>query len=172
MIYKALLVLTLLLLGCDFQTRETLIVLSEPKDWRERLKIEPEEVLYQYYESHGLTDVCEKVRIVYKPKGKPVFNYTLPIEKSVQEKVFESGNNFISNKLSPYYDHSRIQLDILNEAYEFKENEQIEIDASTGSYDYLITETGFKVKVFDAVNHLVYIDAYNCNQDRNLVWEK
>ena len=124
------------------------------------------DVLAQYYQKFGFTDVCQDLRMVAKVSGDMYFEKTLPISADDLKRIHQ-----FSNKLDSIANY-QIEFPVIHRFY----NSDIELDYHTyysdslntvqlnhGSYEIIQSRFGSVLKIFDNVNGLLYIESHTCD---------
>ncbi|NMM50858.1 hypothetical protein [Marinigracilibium pacificum] len=128
--------------------------------------IDSNQLVYQYYQKFGFTDVCEDIRMVAKLNKSPNFKKRLPITdndlntiNSFSNKIDSINNSqisFESNTRNHFYD---IELDFV----EFNTDSLLTIDLSNGEYEIIQTDLTSTLKVFDKQSGLIYVESHRCD---------
>lgn len=129
-------------------------------------KIDSTQLVYQYYQKFGFTDVCEDIRMVAKLNNSPDFKKKLPITEDDLKTIngfsnkVDSINNsqisFNSNTRNQFYD---IELDFI----EFSTDSLLTIELSNGDYEIIQTDLTSTLKVYDKESGLLYVESHRCD---------
>lgn len=130
--------------------------------------IDSTQLLYQYYQKFGFTDVCEDLRMVAKLNESPKLGKNLPINdedlKTINnfsnkvDRIESSTISFKSNPRSQFYD---IELNFI----EFVTDSTLTVKLKTGEYEITQTESTSTLKVFDSDSKLLYIEIHKCDEE-------
>jgi hypothetical protein len=128
------------------------------------------EILYQFYENFGFTDVCINYRVLYslqaneftKIKEKNKWK-ALPISKKDLEKINDITNKvdtvIVTNKYNVIYREKYIFADIRNEATEFViKEDKCFINLMQGYYSF----SDSSLTIYNKENNLLYHELYFC----------
>ncbi len=128
--------------------------------------IDSTQLVYQYYQKFGFTDVCEDLRMISKLKDSPEFKKRLPITEDDLKTINEFSNkvdsikgsqiSFESNPRNQFYD---IELDFI----EFSSDSVLTIQLTNGEYEIIQTELTSTLKVFDRESGLLYVESLRCD---------
>ena len=129
-------------------------------------KIDSIQLVYQYYQKFGFTDICEDIRMVSKLKDSPKFRKKLPINKNDLKKINSFLNktdsingthiSFRSNTRNKFYD---IELDFI----EFNSDSLLTVKLINGEYEIIQTDSTSTLKVFDKESGLLYVESHRCD---------
>ena len=129
-------------------------------------KIDSIQLVYQYYQKFGFTDICEDIRMVSKLKDSPKFRKRLPINKNDLKKINSFLNktdsingthiSFRSNTRNKFYD---IELDFI----EFNSDSLLTVKLINGEYEIIQTDSTSTLKVFDKESGLLYVESHRCD---------
>ena len=128
--------------------------------------IDSTQLVYQYYQKFGFTDVCEDLRMVTELKNSPEFNKRLPIDMGDLKIINEFSNKVDSIKGSTisFTSNSRIQFyDIELDFIEFSTDSLLTIHLNKGEYEIIQTELTSTLKIFDSESGLLYIESHRCD---------
>ena len=124
------------------------------------------QLVYQYYQKFGFTDVCEDLRMLAKLKDSPQFKKRLPITNddlkiingfsNKVDSIKDSQISFETNTRSKFYD---IELDFI----EFSSDSLLKIQLTNGEYEIIQTEMTSTLKVFDRESGLLYAESHRCD---------
>lgn len=156
-------VIPFILIGCGTNTKNenkpNMVLASE-------YKIDSTQLVYQYYQKFGFTDVCEDIRMVAKLNNSPNFKKRLPITEddlkiingfsNKTDSINKSQISFNSNTRSQFYD---MKLDFI----EFKTDTIMTIELSNGDYEIIQTNLTSTIKVYDKDSDLLYIESHRCD---------
>lgn len=159
------LLIGLFLLGCENPNKDNV---EFPINTSFNEKVMNNNIVYQFYEKFGFTDICIHHRIVVKVEE---FNptsewYFLPIPDSIVKRI-----NNISNKVdkvgsktySTFYKDKEAFTDITIESKEYiKESvsaKDIELSLENGFYKY----ENNTIKIYDPIKKLLYIEVHTCD---------
>lgn len=86
-------VITFSFIGCRTNTKNE----NEPNmDLAYKYSLDSTQLVYQYYQKFGFTDICEDIRMVAKLNNSPNFKKKLPITKIDLKNI-----NAFLNKVDP-----------------------------------------------------------------------
>lgn len=129
-------------------------------------KIDSTQLVYQYYQKFGFTDVCEDIRMVAELNNSPNFKKRLPITeddlKTINgfsnkvDSINSSQISFNSNTRNQFYD---IELDFI----EFNTDSMLTIELSNGEYEISQTDLTSTLKVYDKESGLLYVESHRCD---------
>ena len=129
-------------------------------------KIDSTQLVYQYYQKFGFTDLCEDIRMVAKLNNSPNFKKRLPISEddlkninafsNKSDSINSSQISFNSNTRNRFYD---IELDFI----EFRADSLITIELSNGEYEIIQTDLTETLKVYDKESGLLYVESHRCD---------
>ena len=157
------LIIAFVLIGCTTNTKNK----NQPNlTLAAEYNIDSTQIVYQYYQKFGWTDVCEDIRMVAKLNNSPNFKKRLPITEvdlktinGFPDKV-DSFNisqiSFNSNTRNHFHD---IELDF----FEFITDSSLTIELSDGEYEIIQTEFISILKVFDKESGLLYVESHKCD---------
>ena len=129
-------------------------------------EIDSTQLVYQYYQKFGFTDVCEDIRMVSKLKDSPNFKKKLPITQDDLKAINEFSNkvdlikgsqiSFDSNTRNEFYD---IELDFI----EFTSDSLLTVKLTNGEYEIIQTDLTSTLKIFDKESGLLYVESHRCD---------
>lgn len=129
-------------------------------------KVDSTQLVYQYYQKFGFTDVCEDIRMVAKLYNSPNFKKRLPITEDDLTTINGFSNkidlinssqiSFSSNTRDQFYD---IELDFI----EFKTDSLLTIELSNGEYEIIQKNLTSTLKVYDKESGLLYVESHRCD---------
>ena len=157
------LIITCGLIGCETNTKSK----NKPNmNLASEYKIDSTQLVYQYYQKYGFTDVCEDIRMVAKLNNSPNLNKRLPITEEDLKTINGFSNkvdslnssqiSFNSNTRNQFYD---IELDFI----EFSTDSLLTIELSNGEYEIIQTKLTSILKVFDRESGLLYVESHKCD---------
>jgi hypothetical protein len=128
--------------------------------------IDSTQLVYQYYQKFGFTDICEDLRMVSKMTESPNLNKKLPINADDLMTINEFSNkvdsikcstiSFTSNTRGQFYD---MELDFV----EFSPDSLLTIQLTDGEYEIIQTELTSTLKIFDSELGLFYVESHRCD---------
>ena len=151
------------LIGCGTNTKTE----NEPNmNLASEYKVDSTQLVYQYYQKFGFTDVCEDIRMVAKLNNSINFKKRLPITeddlKTINgfsnkvDSINSSQISFNSNTRNQFYD---IELDFI----EFSTDSLLTIELSNGEYEIIQTDLTSTLKVYDKESGLLYVESHRCD---------
>tara|TARA_B100000795_G_scaffold266601_1_gene250038 strand:+ start:2410 stop:2919 length:510 start_codon:yes stop_codon:yes gene_type:complete len=159
----ALIIIVFGLLGCGTNNKTE----SKPDmKLATEFEMDSTQLVYQYYQKFGFTDVCEDIRMVSKLKDSPKFKKRLPITKNDLKAINEFSNkvdsikgsqiSFDSNTRNQFYD---IELGFI----EFNSDSLLTVKLTNGEYEIIQTDLTSILKVFDKESGLLYVELHRCD---------
>jgi len=146
------------LIGCGTNTKTE----HEPNmDLASEYKIDSTQLVYQYYQKFGFTDVCEDIRMVAKLNNSPNFKKRLPITDDDLETIngFSNKVDLINNSQITFNSNTRNQFyDIELDFIKFKADSLLTIELSNGEYEIIQTALTSTLKVYDKEFGLLYVE--------------
>ena len=159
----SLFIIALGLIGCGTNTKTE----NQPNmNLASEYEIDSTQLVYQYYQKFGFTDVCKDIRMVAKLNNSPNFKKRLPISEDDLKTINGFSNkvdsfnisqiSFNTNTRKQFYD---IELDFI----EFSSDSLLTIELSNGEYEIIQTELSSTLKVFDKESSLLYVESHKCD---------
>lgn len=128
--------------------------------------IDSTQLVYQYYQKYGFTDVCEDLRMVSKVANSPQLKKELPISTQDLKKIHSFSNkvdsitgptlSFQSNSRNSFYD---IELEFT----EFITDSNLTLRLQKGKYEVTQTDTATTLKIYDQESGFFYIEVHRCS---------
>ncbi len=154
---------SLFLIGCDFTPKETCAI--HVKLAKEQ-GIDSSNLVYQYYQKYGFTDVCEDLRMVAKNTRLTRFDKTLPLSAQDRQLLHSFSNKMdrlVGNQLV-FTTHNRIWFrDIELDFVEFKLDSGLLLNLEKGTYQITQSEFVNKWEVLDENSGLYYVEIHRCD---------
>ena len=131
------------------------------------LKIEPTQILYQYFEKIGFTDVCLNTRSYFLLQDyTPDQSWNvLPISDSDRIKINSLSNKIDSLKgdsINVLYQHKDFFSDILLESDEFISKTPFKQDLILLDGYYRVTDSTFEI--YSPQNNTMYYELHSCDE--------
>lgn len=154
-------VLLVLVISCDEEVKQEKlpeIVLVDS------LNINPNNIVYQYYEKFGFTDVCTHYRVLLKNDTEERSSWKkLPFKVGDLKKINQMSNKVdpISGEIyNPKFRKKDVFDDILLERKEFFAEDSLKsLNLLHGFYQ--VGESFFKI--YDEKNKVLYVEIHVCN---------
>jgi hypothetical protein len=132
----------------------------------EEFGIDSSEIVYQYYQEFGFTDVCEDLRLISKQPIASGLQNNLPLTQKDLAVI-----NSFPNKRDSLQDRIIIgnsaarsaQQDIESRFLEYIQDSSLVFQLKEGEYEIIQTDTSSILKIFDSINKLLYIEVHRCN---------
>ena len=158
-------VIAFCLIGCGTNTKTK--TKTEPNmSLASEYKIDSTQLVYQYYQKFGFTDLCEDIRMVAKLNNSPNFKKRLPITEddlkiinTFSNKVDSINSSQILFKSNTRYRFYDMEVDFI----EFKADSLITIELSNGEYEIIQTDLTETLKVYDKESGLLYVESHRCD---------
>ncbi len=164
MINKSIIFISLFIVfGCDDITKRNDI---PNKKLANEFGINSTELIYQYYQKFGFTDLCEDIRMVSIPKEVPKLYKNLPISiddrniinnfSNKTDSIRKSSITFKTNTRNQFYD---IELDFI----EFTTDSALIINLNKGKYQISQTKSTSILKIYDNESGSYYMEIHRCD---------
>lgn len=128
--------------------------------------IDSSQLVYQYYQKFGFTDLCEDLRMVSKLNESPKLKNTLPISADDLKTINDFTNkvdsidgsriSFESNSRGHFHD---IEIDFI----EYSSDSLLTIKLTKGEYEIIQTDFTSILKIFDSESGLFYVESHKCD---------
>lgn len=92
--------------------------------------IDSSNIIYQYYQKYGFTDLCEDVKMIAKTDDSPLLTSKLPINSSDLKKLqTQSNRDYLTDTLQLFkYNNRQYQKDVELEYLEYIQDSTIIVD--------------------------------------------
>ena len=156
-------IVTFGLIGCGTKTKTE----NQPNmNLASEYEINSTQLVYQYYQKFGFTDVCEDIRMVAKLNNSPNLKKRLPITDDDLKTINAFSNKvdsmnstqilFNPDTRNQFYD---IELDFI----EFRSDSLITIELLNGEYEIIQTDLISTLKVYDKESGMLYVESHRCD---------
>lgn len=132
----------------------------------EEFGVDSKQLVYQYYQKFGFTDVCEDLRMVANQKEAPKFEKSLPITtedmwiinsfSNKTDKISESPISFDTNNRKEFFD---VELDFV----EYTIDSNLVINLNTGQYEISQSDRASMFKIYDRESGMLYVEVHRCD---------
>lgn len=127
--------------------------------------IDSVDLIYQYYQKFGFTDLCEDLRMVSQ-KSLIKLNKKLPIDSNDLKIInnFPNKTDKINGKKLSFNSTLRQQFkDIELVFIEFKQDSMLLLSLENGEYEIKETKWNSTLKIYDNESGLYYIEIHQCD---------
>lgn len=163
-IYQFLISFVVLILGLSSCTKNkaqpNLAVASE-------FHISLDQLVYQYYQKYGFTDVCENIRMVTSVDVSPRLKNQLPIkadDRMMLSNILKGTATMNETEIRLNSNGRTRYLDIELEFVEFSADTLPVIRLSQGEYEFHQTDLEWTLKVYDSESGLLLIASHRCDE--------
>jgi len=128
--------------------------------------IDSTEVVYQYYQQFGFTDLCEDLRLISRQPIVPDFEKALPISPEDLAIIAEFPNkaDLFQEKIVIGNREARsVNQDIELDFLEYIPDSSLVFQFQDGAYEIAQTDTSSILKIFDSIHKLLYIEVHRCD---------
>lgn len=128
--------------------------------------IDSTELVYQYYQQFGFTDLCEDLRIISKQTSSPGLEKDLPIsleDSAVIAKFSNKGNVFEEKIVIGNRKARRQNQDVENVFLEYIPDSLLVFNPKVGEYEINILDSGSILKIYDSEAKLLFIEVHRCD---------
>lgn len=132
----------------------------------EEFGIDSTELVYQYYQQFGFTDLCEDLRIISKQTSSPGLEKDLPIspeDLAVIAEFSNKGDTFEEKIVIGNWKARSPNQDIENVFLEYIPDSLLEFNSRVGKYEIKISDSGSILKIYDREAKLLYIEVHRCD---------
>ena len=118
------------------------------------------EILYQFYQKYGFTDLEEQLILIVKPNSTDLLINELPFNTMEFNRLERIQTNYFFNQA---FLNLKVKkdafMDIRIESKEYNPIDTIKFDASKGKYLILTTDSVETLYVWDSNNNYLYIES-------------
>lgn len=132
----------------------------------EEFGIDSSELVYQYYQSFGFTDLCEDLRLISKQPIAPGLQNNLPLTQEDLSVInsFPNKSDSLQEKIILGNLEARsAQQDIESRFLEYIPDSSLAFQLMEGEYEIIQTDTSAIIRIFDSINKLLYIEVHRCD---------
>ena len=132
----------------------------------EEFGIDSNELVYQYYQAFGFTDLCEDLRLISKQPTALELQKNLPLTQEDLALInrFPNKSDSIQEKIMMGNLEARnAQRDIELRFLEYIPDSSLVFQLKEGEYEIIQTDTSSILKIFDSINKLLYIEVHRCD---------
>lgn len=128
--------------------------------------VDTSDLIYQYYQKYGFTDLCEDLRMVSFVETSPKLKKKLPISEDDLNVInaFSNKVDSVNNSAITFENNTRIFfLDIELDFIEFVTDSTVEVGLKEGEYEIVQDKFSSILKVYDSQKGLFYIEIHECD---------
>jgi len=128
--------------------------------------IDSTELVYQYYQQFGFSDLCEDLRFVTKQLVEPSFKNVLPLSPEHLAIIAEFPNkgDLVREKIVIGNREARsVNQDIELDFLEYIPDSTLIFQLQEGSYEIVQSDTSSILKIYDTIHKLLYIEVHRCD---------
>lgn len=137
-----------------------------PQQDQEEFGIDSTELVYQYYQQFGFTDLCKDLRIISKQTSSPGLEKVLPISPENLAAIAKFSNKedvFEEKIVIGNWKARRPNQDIENVFLEYIPDSSLAFNSKIGEYEIKILDSGSILKIYDREAKLLYIEVHRCD---------
>ena len=157
--------LNLVLFGCTTGNKTEL--LTNPNEALVKtFGLNSKDIIYQYYQKFGFTDICEEIRIISKAAEPITLEKILPVNQQDIDLINKFSNktdSFLAGQPLSIIPHREHFIDIELNYFEYKAMDSISVGISKGSYQIEQTEFESRLTIYDVENGLIFIEVHKCD---------
>ena len=148
--------------SCIPQSTENIKKIEAPdKSIIDKFGIKPTgEIIYQFYQKYGLTDLEEHLIMIVRPANTKVLTLNLPFDSLVISRLEHINfGKFVKNSPVDFSAEKTNQADIRLEAKEFDSGKERAINYGRGKYKIIRNDSVETLFVYDKQAKLLYIES-------------
>lgn len=130
-------------------------------------KVDSNQLLYQYYQKFGFTDLCEEIRMISKYESTFDLMKQLPLEANdllIINSFLNKADSIGGDTLAFQTSNRHLFRDIELEFSEFKKSRVPIIGLKKGSYEIIQTEKSSILRIYNPQSKLFYLEVHRCEE--------
>ena len=127
-------------------------------------EIDSVNLIYQYYQKYGFTDLCEEIQMISDYKKTITYENKLPITPEDLENIKPIFPCIGDSSLNVKRNSRSINEDIELDFREFSNDSNLDLNLLKGEYEYTQTEYFTTLKIYDAESGLTYWGIKKCDR--------